>query len=106
MSTESKTEIGWALVELMGHQRIVGKASEAVVAGGAFLRVDVPETNGQPAFTRLYGAAAIYCISPVAEDVARKLVESCRPEPVSRFELPQIEERTGTDPDLDSSCGD
>ena len=32
----------WALVELFGHQKIVGKVTEATLAGGAFLRVDVP----------------------------------------------------------------
>lgn len=106
MGNETKTEIGWALVELMGHQRIVGNVSESVVAGGAFLRVDVPESDGQPAFTRMYGSQAIYCISPVAEDVARELIKRCRPEPVSRWEVPQLVERVEADPDLDSSCGD
>lgn len=52
----------WCLVELFGHQKIVGKVTEATMAGGAFLRVDVPAFNGSPAFTRFYGPSAIYSI--------------------------------------------
>jgi hypothetical protein len=82
----------WALVELFGHQKIVGKVTEATMAGGAFLRVDVPAFDHQPTFTRFYGPGAIYSISPVTEDIARGLMERYRNEPVSRFELPQIAE--------------
>jgi hypothetical protein len=40
MSTENKNEFNeWALVELFGHQKIVGKVTEATLASGAFLRV-------------------------------------------------------------------
>lgn len=83
----------WALIELFGHQKIVGKVTEASLAGGAFLRVDVPAFNGAKAFTRFYGPGAIYSINPVTEEIARGLMEQYRNEPVSRFELPQIAER-------------
>ena len=101
----------WALVELFGHQKIVGRVSEATLAGGAFLRVDVPALNDSPAFTRFYGPGAIYSINPVSEDVARGMCAQYRNEPVSRWELPQLAEKA-SDPrdinprDLDSSCGD
>jgi hypothetical protein len=80
----------WALVELFGHQRIVGRVTEATLAGGAFLRVDVPAFNGSPGFTRFFGPSAIYSLNPVTEVVARGLMERYRNEPVSRFELPQV----------------
>lgn len=83
----------WCLVELMGHQRIVGKVSEATIAGGAFLRVDVPKFDGEPAFTRFYAPGAVYCISPVSEQVARGLMAQHRNEPVSRFDFPQLAEK-------------
>lgn len=83
----------WALVELFGHQRIVGRVTEAVLAGGAFLRVDVPGFNGAPAFTRFFGPSAIYSLNPITEEVARGLMANGRNEPVSRFELPQIAEK-------------
>lgn len=84
----------WALVELFGHQRIVGKVTEATLAGGAFLRVDVPEQGPQqPAFTRFYGPSAIYSLNPVTEEIARGLLIHYRNEPVSRFDLPQIADK-------------
>lgn len=104
MSQEKTSLNEWALVEIMGHQRIVGKITEAVIAGGAFLRVDVPAFNGSPAFTRFYGAQSIYCISPVSEEIARGLMAANRNEPVSRFELPQIAEKV--EPSSGAPCDD
>ncbi len=86
----------WALVELFGHQKIVGKVSEATLAGGAFLRVDVPASSGGPAFTRFYGPGAVYSINPVTEDIARGLMTHYRNEPVSRFEFPALAEKVSS----------
>lgn len=58
----------WALVELFGHTRVVGWVSEMTIGGGSFIRVDVP--GGA---TRIFGHAAIYAISPITEEIARKL---------------------------------
>lgn len=98
MNEETPKFEEWCLVELMGHQRIVGKVTEAVIGGAALLRVDVPAFNGEPAFTRFYGASALYCISPVSEEIARGLLSRNRNEPVSRFELPQIAEKVQESP--------
>ena len=93
----------WAKVELFGHQVIVGRVTEATLAGGAFLRVDVPEVNGNPAFTRFFGPSAIYSITPVAEQIARDLLQVYRKEPVTRYELPQLPGpgRAAGDPDAE-----
>lgn len=65
----------WAVVELMGHRKIIGYASDVAVAGGKLLRVDVPAKGDQPAYSQYYGAGAIYCLSPVSEDIARAMIE-------------------------------
>jgi hypothetical protein len=99
MSNETKPTLDeWALVEIMGHKTVVGRITEAVIAGAAFLRIDVPAFNGKPAFTQFYGAGSVYCISPMSEDVARGLLTQSRfrNEPVSRFELPQLAEKVET----------
>lgn len=86
-------------MELFGHQKIVGQVTEAALAGGAFLRVDVPGFNASPAFTRYFSPGAIYSINPITEAVARGLMDRYRNEPVSRYELPQLAEKvehTGT----------
>lgn len=97
MSEASKPALDeWALVELFGHQKIVGRVTEATIAGGAFIRVDVPVFNGAAAFTRVFGPWAIYSINPVTEEIARGLMTHHRNEPVSRFELPQIADKVPT----------
>lgn len=83
----------WALVELFGRQRIVGRVTEATLAGGAFLRIEVPAQAENPAFTRYFGPAAIYGISPVTEAVAMELLKTCRNEPVKAYEFPRLAER-------------
>jgi len=41
---------GWAVLELMGHRKLGGFVQEATIAGGAFLRIDVPsDCEGGPA---------------------------------------------------------
>src|ERR1043166_5150181 len=76
----------WAKVELFGHQVIVGRVTEATLAGGSFIQVDVPATNGNPAYTRFFGPSAIYSITPVSEQIARDLLQVYRKEPVTRYE--------------------
>lgn len=61
----------WAVVELFGHQKIAGQVSEESIAGASFLRVDVPQLGENPPYTRFFGAAAIYGISPCSEQIAR-----------------------------------
>lgn len=105
MSEKTKFD-EWALVELFGHQKIVGRVSEATLAGGAFLRVDVPAVGDAVAFTRFYGPGAIYSINPVSEDVATELMNQTRfrNEPVNRWELPQIADKVKETEQYDDRC--
>lgn len=69
----------WALVEIFGHQRIVGFLSEQTVGTGVLLRVDVPDLtkNGKmvrKGFTRYFGLSSIYSITPVDEATVRALL--------------------------------
>lgn len=73
----------WALVELFGHAQIAGMVSEATIAGGNFVRVDVPGGG-----TRFFGPGAIYSISPVTEELARRMAASIEP-PVQMWGLPR-----------------
>ena len=69
----------WALVELFGHQRIVGYLSQQSFGTGVLFRVDVPDLTKEgkvvrQGFTRYFGIAAIYSITPVDEETVRTLL--------------------------------
>lgn len=80
----------WALVELMGRQRIVGRVSEQSIAGVPMLRVDVPGRDAKTKFTRFYGGSAIYAISPIGEKEAIAMAQNLDVEPVKAWELPAL----------------
>ncbi len=104
--SDSTEFTGWAIVELFGHKRLAGHVSSQVVAGGSMVRIDVPETpaDSKPAtqqYTKLVGVAAIYGITPVAEDVARRAAREIErwndPLPVQLPALPAPAASNATD---------
>lgn len=90
----------WAVLELMGHRRLAGYLTEQEVAGAAFIRIDVPGDEGATA-TQFYAPAAVYCITPTTEEIARAVAKRDRPEPVSRWELPAPKAEARPLPDED-----
>lgn len=92
MDDQSEKFEAWALVEVMGHCRLAGKVTEQAVGGCNFVRVDVPDIapvngrGGQQGFTKLLGQAAIFSITPVSEDTARRAAASYRAAPVMIFD--------------------
>jgi len=76
---ESDNLKSWALVELFGHQRIVGFLSQQTFGTGVLLRVDVPDLTKdskvvRKGFTRYFGLSAIYSITPVDEATVKELL--------------------------------
>lgn len=92
MDVSEKFE-SWAIVELFGHNRIAGKCSEQNVAGTNMLRIDVPETEKNPAFTRLLGHAAIYAINPVTEEVATHWAKMLHCAPINAWDVREFMEK-------------
>lgn len=83
----------WAVVELMGRQVIAGEITEVTIAGAAMLRVDVPAiyeegVKALSAYTKFYGATAVYAITPTDEASARHTVEALRARPLNVYEIP------------------
>ena len=87
----------WAVVEVMGRTRYAGKVTEQVIAGAAFVRLDVPATpallqgervisEAVAAFTRYIGAASIFAITPTTEAEARNLARLWGAMPVDLWE--------------------
>lgn len=77
----------WALIELMGRQRIAGRVTEKTIAGAGFLQVDVPETKANPAFTRLIAPGSLYAINPVTEEVAKFYAENLNVKPIESWDI-------------------
>jgi hypothetical protein len=96
----------WCLVELYGRQKIAGRVTEATLAGGAFLRVDVPKENGEIDYTRFYGTNAVYSMSPVSKQIAIAWVLAHKPEPVSVYDLTKLARQSALNlPERDDNYG-
>ncbi len=104
--TDNQSFDQFCIVELFGHQRIAGRVSEQTIGGQSFVRVDVPECNGQPAFTKLYGSGAIYALTPVSEEIALRAVNSMRVRPVDVYYLSPPTIQSVPDQDDDDDEGD
>lgn len=85
-----KQESGfWALVELFGHSQIAGFVSSQTVGGQAFVRVDVPATSKQAPWSKLFGAGAIYAITPMAKDLVERKADALQVAPLTAWDLPE-----------------
>jgi hypothetical protein len=111
MDTEAKQAVfeGWAIVELMGHQREIGYVTTEAFGLAVLFRVDVPELPerefeltqpeytgennvrarspagakvkraASPARSRLVAPSALYAMNPCTEQAARTALERARP---------------------------
>jgi hypothetical protein len=111
MPEERESFKGWAILELMGHRRLSGHVSEEVIAGAAFVRIDVPDarsctcgsadpgslagrhaatsSDDKTVATQFYAPGAVYCITPTTEETARRVAEATNVAPVSEWDLPR-----------------
>lgn len=69
----------WALVELFGHQRIVGMVTVDPIDFPGMIRVDVPDLLKddkvvRQGFTRYFGRGALYGVTPISEQSVRELL--------------------------------
>lgn len=80
----------YCIVELFGHTKIAGRCTEQNIAGTNMLRVDVPETGSQPAFTRFFGSAAIYAINPVDETTCKHVAGQLQMKPIDAWNVSEV----------------
>lgn len=82
----------WSLVELFGHQRIVGWVTVDPIDFPGMIRVDVPDLmkDGKverEGFTRYFGRSALYSVTPVTEQTVRELLPHVNGHPARPVEL-------------------
>jgi hypothetical protein len=80
-SPEQQALKSWALVELFGHQRIVGLVTVEPVEFPGMVRVDVPDLfkDGKivrKGLTRYVGKASLYGVTPITQEAAMQLLPS------------------------------
>lgn len=108
---------GWAIVELMGHQREIGFVTTESFGQAVMFRIDTPDLSereftltapewcdfdgGQrwapagskvkrpavPARTRLVAPGSLYAINPCTEEAARTAIEKTSPRPLIAIEV-------------------
>lgn len=99
----------WAVLELFGHVRLAGHVTEATIGGCSFLRVDVPnrpEEGEGVKLTRYFGNGAIYSMTPVSEEVARRVGDGNAAPPVKAWEMPRPALLPREEPPDDDDRGD
>ena len=90
MDKETKTTFeGWAVIELFGHNQIAGYVTGAAQFGTSMMRVDVPEIGDNPGYTKFFGGAAIYAITPTTEDIARIAAQCLDIRPILTWVVPE-----------------
>ena len=80
----------FALIELFGHNRMAGKVTEQTIGGSSFIRVDVPETEHQPSFSRILNPSAIFAINPVTEEVVKELAKNINNTPIQEWDVRDV----------------
>lgn len=78
----------WCILDILGHQRFAGLVTEETVAGVAFLRIDIPATGKQVAFTKLFSPNSVYSITPTTEELAKSMAASINNAPITVYDLP------------------
>ena len=77
----------WGIIELFGHQMIIGKVYEETIGTENFIRVDVPETKSNSAYTKFYGKGAIYAMTPTDENTALAGANELNAPPIEPWKL-------------------
>lgn len=85
--TEFKT---WAVVEVMGHVEYAGFVSAETIAGASMLRIDVPESENIPAFTKYLSTGALYGITPCSEETARLRATHIKAKPFQVWGMEEV----------------
>lgn len=80
----SEQDSTWAIVELFGHKTVAGQVTKDTSLF-PLLRIDVPATSEYPKFTAEYGASAIYGITYVSEDIACRMAQSLKVNPITVY---------------------
>ena len=115
MDNEQSKFEGFAIIEIMGHQKEIGYVTTAYFGGPALFRVDQPELperevtlqrpqyigaaycppgtvvkrEALPAKTSFVGPSAVFRLTPCTEETARRAIEHMIPVPLTVLSIPE-----------------
>jgi hypothetical protein len=81
----------WVIIQLFGHKVMAGYATKEEPFGLPMIRIDVPETEKFPAFSKHISPQAVYDIAYVSETAARKTAEAVQADPIPVY-VPEIDD--------------
>ena len=125
MSEDQNKFEGWAVVEIMGHNREIGYVTTQYFGGSALFRVDQPELPEReytlehpqyvgteycpagstvkrvavPAKTAYVGASSVFRMTPCTEEMARASNEQMIPRPIQILHIAEAKQLEPGDPD-------
>jgi hypothetical protein len=79
----------WAIVEVKGFYKAAGLVTEESHFGTVMCRLDIPESNGNPARTEFIGGTSIHKLTPCTEEVARLVLARTAPAQIVPYALPR-----------------
>lgn len=77
----------YAVVEMMGHRKVVAKISESEYGPGSLIKLSVLNREGGFDRTEHIGVSSIYCMTIVEKDVAETAAQNMTPEPTFAYSL-------------------
>ena len=131
METEQAKFEGWAIVEMMGHQREIGFVTTQAFGQAVMFRIDTPELPerefvlttpeyvadawtpsgakvkraASPARSRLVSPGALYAINPCTEETARTAIERTSQRPLILISSPARTLEAAQDRDFQCCSG-
>ena len=132
MSEEQTKFEGWAVVEIMGHNREIGFVTTQYFGGPALFRIDQPSfpereysleraqwigdtlcpvgsvvrREALPGKTAFVGPSAVFRLTPCTEETARAAIERILPAPIKILSIPLLVQIPAGPADDDSDIDD
>lgn len=88
--TQQELNENYAVIELMGHQRMIGRYSEITIAGKGFLRVALLDKDGNVIRTRDINPDSVYAINPISKETCLLECGRMQQEVAVPYDLEQI----------------
>lgn len=77
----------WCIIEMMGHSKIAGRVTEFAFGGTSFIKVDVPDADGNVRFSRLLNHHAVYAINPVDRETVIEAAQHLNGNVITSYEV-------------------